>query len=171
MIIVNYGEGKGKTTAAIGTALRAIAANWNVVIVQFLKASDSGEIKLLHEYPNVSIIRKNNMSKFSFAINKKEKEEVRAVHTADLLEGINLFKQGKCDMLVLDEVLGAIETGLIDEAPLKELIENKPKNLELILTGRILPDYIEEAADYITEMRSVRHPYEKGIEARRGIEY
>lgn len=171
MIIVNYGEGKGKTTAAMGTAMRAAADNWKVVIVQFLKGRETGEIELLKEYPNVTIIRGKNSSKFSFAMNEEEKAEARAIHTDNLKEGIDLVKEGGCDMLVLDEVLGAIETGLIDEDPLKDLIAQRPEELELIITGRVLPGYIEECADYITEMRMVRHPFEKGVKARKGVEF
>lgn len=171
MIIVNYGDGKGKTTAAMGTAMRAVADNWNVVIVQFLKGRETGEIELLKKYPNVTVIRGKNSTKFSFAMDKEEKAQARTIHTANLNEGIELVKQGECDMLILDEVLGAIETNLIDEAPLKELLAHMPETLELIITGRIMPDYIEKAADYITEVKMLRHPFEKGVTARKGVEF
>lgn len=171
MIIVNYGDGKGKTTAAMGTVMRAVSNNWKVVVVQFLKARETGEVELLKAYPNVKIIRDNNLPKFSFAMNDEERVQATAIHTENLQRGIDLVKQGECDMLVLDEMLGVIETGLVDEAPLKDLLANKPEDLELIITGRMMPDYVEAAADYITEMRLVRHPFAKGTTARKGVEF
>lgn len=171
MIHLYHGDGKGKTTAAMGLALRAAGSGLNVVIVQFLKGRESGEINLLGAMPNVTVLRGKNSFKFSFQMDSGERQAAAEAHEENLQEALELAYSGACDVLILDEALGALSTGLLGAELVRGLVINPLPGLELILTGRKPPEFIMDAADYITEMRCIRHPYTKGVDARRGIEW
>ncbi len=161
-----WGEGKGKTTAAMGLALRARGAGRKVVIVQFLKGGQSGEIPLLRSL-GVQVFRGKAGMKFSFQMNEEEKAETRAMQTDNLRRALEC----EAGLLVLDEACSAWQTGLVDRELLRQAVLGKPESQELVLTGRQPPEWMWEAADYITEMRCHRHPYERGIAAREGVEF
>jgi len=171
MIHLYHGDGKGKTTAAMGLALRAAGSGLNVVIVQFLKGRESGEIELLDAMPDVTVLRGKNGCKFSAQMDPGERRAATAIHEENLQEALALAYSGACDMLILDEALGALSTGLLGVETVRGIVTNPPPGLELVLTGRKPPAFITDAADYITEMRCIRHPYTKGVAARRGIEW
>lgn len=171
MILVNCGDGKGKTTAAMGLALRGVAAGWNVVIVQFLKGRKTGEIEVLETLPSVTILRGKNSTKFSFDMNEEERAAVTQAHNENFVAGVKLVEQGACDLLIFDELLGALQTGLIDEQAVQDFLEDYPEGLDIVVTGREMPPFVEKVADCITEMKMICHPYEKGVKARRGIEF
>lgn len=171
MIHVYYGDGKGKTTAAMGLAMRAAGVGKQVVVVQFLKGGSSGEINILHMLPNVTLLRGKSGTKFSFRMNESEKKDTLAVHSENLASALALVKEKKCDMLILDEALGALSTGLLRDDEIRALVEEEQPDVELVFTGRNPPEYLLQAADYITEMKCVRHPYTKGILAREGVEF
>lgn len=171
MIHVYCGEGKGKTSAAMGLALRGINAGWKVVIVQFLKGSESGEIAVLKNLPNVTVLRGKQSSKFSFQMNEAELAAARVIHDENLAQALTLVEGGACNMLILDESLGALSKDLLDEETLRSLLVNRGDELEIVLTGRGVPPFVEDAADYITEMKCQRHPYEEGVAARKGVEF
>lgn len=171
LIHIYHGDGKGKTTAAMGLALRAAGNGLQVVIVQFLKGTSSGEIQLMREIPEITVLRENNNPKFSFQMSEEEKREARLVHADNLAAAEKLVAAGKCDLLILDEALGALSSGLLDEGLVQRLVEEKPPALELVLTGRNPSEFLLEKADYVTEMKAQKHPYEQGIDARKGIEF
>ncbi len=171
MIHIYHGNGKGKTTAAMGLALRALGVGYRVVIVQFLKGGKSGEIEMLCQLPNVTILRGKNSTKFSFQMNEDEKKAATALHDDHLEQATAWIERGECDLLILDEILDALATGLLDEKRLRTLLANRPDEWELVFTGRNPPAFLRDAADYITEMRCEKHPYERGIAARKGIEF
>lgn len=171
MIHAYYGTGKGKTTAAMGLVLRALGAGWSVVVVQFLKGGSSGEISLLETLPSVKVLRGKNSKKFSFQMTQQERILAREAHEENLAEARRLVAANEVDMLVLDEALGALEKGLLSESSIRALLDEKPQNMELIFTGRVLPDYIAEKADYLTEMVEKRHPYQRGVTSRKGVEF
>lgn len=171
MIHVYYGEGKGKTTAAVGLALRAAGNGLSVVLVQFLKGRVSGEITLLRQQPMVTVLRGKEGGKFSFQMDEQQRQAARSLHEANLAEALRLVQADACDLLVLDEALGALACGLLPEQPLRQLLEVPPPGLEIVLTGRPAPDFVLQQADYITEMKCRRHPYTQGVAARKGIEY
>lgn len=160
------GQGKGKTTAAMGLALRALGSGQSVVIVQFLKGGQSGEIPLLRAL-GAQIFRGKAGTKFSFQMSEAEKAETRALQTRHLRQALEC----ECDLLVLDEACSAWQTDLVDRDLLQKAVLEKPAGREVALTGREPPDWLWAAADYITEMKCHRHPYEKGVPARRGVEF
>ncbi len=166
LIHLYWGDGKGKTTAAMGVAMRALAAGKKVVIVQFLKGQESGEITLLSEL-GAQIYRGKAGHKFVFQMTEEEKAQTRKVQDEHLLAAL----QQPADLLILDEACAAVQLNMVDEAMLKKAVCEKPAEQELILTGRNPADWMTETADYVTEMHCWKHPYEKGIPARKGVEY
>lgn len=172
LIHLYYGNGKGKTTAALGLALRASGCGKKVVILQFLKDMKSGELCQLALLPNTTVLRgKAPGHAFSFNMTDAEKAETRAIHDENLQKAITLVQAGECDLLVLDEVLDAYQLALLDEGLLRSLICDKPPALELVLTGHRPTDWVVTEADYVTEMVKIKHPYDRGIRARRGVEF
>ncbi|MEG1953559.1 MAG: cob(I)yrinic acid a,c-diamide adenosyltransferase [Hydrogenoanaerobacterium sp.] len=170
LIHIYCGDGKGKTTAAIGLAVRAAGAGFKVVLVQFLKGQQSSELLSLALLPNITLLREKLSPKFSFQMDDTEKAETIAVHGHYLKTAAELCKEKNCDVLVLDEVLGALDCGLLDTELLRRFIDQKPDELELVLTGRNPPQWLCEKADYISEIHKVKHPFDAGIQARIGIE-
>lgn len=171
LIHLYYGNGKGKTTAALGLALRASGRGKKVVIVQFLKNSPTGEIIALKNIPNITVLRGKGGAPFTFSMDKKEQEETYAIHNQNLSAAIELVKTDKCQLLILDEILDAIQTELLDYKLLTQFLYSKPEQLELVITGHTPDKNLLEIADYITEMVNHKHPYDMGIPAREGIEY
>ena len=169
LVHVYCGDGKGKTTAAVGLCARAVGAGKRVVLVQFLKGGETGELAPLQAL-GVRVLRGKGGTRFSFAMTDAEKAAARAVHDAHLQEAAQLTLAEGVDLLVLDEALGALRHGLLDEELLQGLVRQRPAGLELVLTGRNPPAWLLEAADYVSEFTKQKHPYEKGVPARRGIE-
>ncbi|WP_458861665.1 cob(I)yrinic acid a,c-diamide adenosyltransferase [Acidaminobacterium chupaoyuni] len=165
------GDGKGKTTAAMGLILRRLGRGGKVVLVQFLKDTPSGEITALKQFENITILRGKAGAKFTFQMTEQEKQETAKIHEANLEKAIEIVKDGRCDLLVLDEAAAALQCGLLSEKPIKELIAMGEERPEIVITGRNPPQFLWEAADYITEMKLHKHPFEKGIAAREGIEF
>ena len=155
---VYTGNGKGKTTAAMGLAFRAAGDGMEVKVVQFLKSWKTGELESAKRFDNLEILRFEKVKGFTWELNEE-----------DFVKG--LVENRGCDILILDEVMASISGGFIGEDEIVELIEKKPKDMELILTGRNVPEKIMEKADLITEMREIKHYYKKGVPAREGIEF
>jgi cob(I)alamin adenosyltransferase len=170
MIHIYCGDGKGKTTAALGLSLRAAGSGMKVVIIQFLKNHKTSELNLLQTIPNITVLRGKEGKAFSFAMTEKEKEKSKQLHSENLLAGIALIKSGNCDMLVLDEAIGAYNRDLIDRQLMQNLLQQKPEHLELVLTGRNPEQWMIDCADYVSEIKKVKHPFDKGIKSRIGIE-
>ena len=169
LVQVFTGNGKGKTTAALGTIIRAAGHGFKIFIVSFMKGDYAyGEYKTLSSLPDIEI------SQFGFRkltdpnnITPEEKEQARLAMTA----ARDAIQSGKYDLVVLDEVNVALGYNLIETEEVIDLIEKKPPEVELILTGRYVDNRIIEMADLVTEMTKVKHPFDKGIKARKGIEY
>jgi cob(I)alamin adenosyltransferase len=169
LVQVFTGNGKGKTTAALGTILRAAGHGLKIFIVFFMKGDfDYGEFSTLSKLPNVDKVN------FGFrhitdttSIKPEDIEKVRLALEA----AREAVLSGKYDLVVLDEVNVALGFNLIELDEVVKLIEDKPPHLELILTGRYADTKLIELADLVTEMVKVKHPYDKGIKARKGIEY
>ena len=166
LVHLYWGAGKGKTTAAMGLALRALGAGRRVAVVQFLKGRDSGEIPLLRSL-GAQIFRGKAGTKFSFQMTGAEKAETRALQTDHLRRALAL----DAELLVLDEACAAWQTDLIDRDLLRAAVLDRPEGREVVLTGREPPEWMREAADYVTEMRCHRHPFEQGVPARKGVEF
>jgi len=169
LVQVYTGDGKGKTTAAFGLALRAIGRGLKVYIVQFIKGGfDYGELYVVDKLPNVTL---RAFGRGRFVVEQPPpKEDVRLAEEAlELAEKV--IKSGEHDVVILDEVNVALHLKLISLERVLELIKSKPKHVELILTGRYAPKEIIEVADLVTEMREIKHPYKRGYQARMGIEF
>lgn len=160
------GNGKGKTTAAMGLALRALGQGMQVVVVQFLKNGTSGELEPLRTL-GATVYSGKPGAKFTFQMNAEEKAQATQENNARLAEAL----QQLCDLLILDEICAARNSGMVDEALAKQAVLERPQHREVVLTGRNPEAWMVEAADYITEMQPRRHPYEQGIPARKGIEF
>ena len=169
-----YGDGKGKTTSALGTALRALGSNYKVHLVQFMKngAHDAeietpGEIISLNLLPNFSYKR---FGAGSWIIGNPSQ-----AHKDSVNEAFEYLKESitrDYDIIIADEILYAVQLNILSQEKVTELIKSKPKNKELILTGSHKPfKEIFKHADLITEIKKIKHPYDKGILARKGIEY
>lgn len=169
LIHIYCGDGKGKTTAAIGLSVRCAGSGRKVLLVQFLKDGKSSEFTSLAHVPGIEVVPQTRTFGFSWTLTPEEKAEAGVYYTGLLEEA---FRRGAdADLLVLDEVLGACATGMVEEERLLELLDGKRSGLEVVLTGRGPSQALQDRADYVTEMRMVRHPFERGISAREGIEY
>ncbi len=172
LIIVHTGPGKGKTTAALGTAFRAVGQGLKVLMVQFIKGSwDYGELeaaRLLGEERLKILPMGRGFVKVG--AEKPDPEDVRLVHEAWEFAGKSMAS-GEFDLVILDEINYAISYKMLDPEVVTEALRKKPEMLHVILTGRSAHPAIVELADLVTEMREVKHPFQKGIAAQRGIEY
>lgn len=167
-----YGDGKGKTTTALGLAVRAAGCGKSVVIVQFLKDWKCGELDSLTHLRNVTVFRgKSSGGVFIRDMTEEEIAATRAIHDENLGKALELQRNGHCDMLILDEAVDAYQLGVLDALLFEGLIDNKPESLELVITGHHPDPRLLERADYVTEMVKRKHPYDRGIAARRGIEF
>lgn len=171
MFHIYHGDGKGKTTAAMGLALRAAGRGQRVVIAQFLKGSDTGERYALALLPNVTLLPVPEKGKFSFRMNEQERREATERFDALCQSCQAAMDRGEAQMVVLDEACAAVTTGLLPLEGLLHLLDGAPDDVELVVTGRNPAPELLERADYITEMKLTRHPYQKGIRARKGIEF
>ncbi|MBR2672322.1 MAG: cob(I)yrinic acid a,c-diamide adenosyltransferase [Oscillospiraceae bacterium] len=171
MVHYYYGYGKGKTSAAVGSAVRAAGYGNRVMFVQFLKNTASGETKVLDHIPGVTVLRGIGTDKFSISMNDDEKESVRRIHDGFLREVLNAVETHAADVVVLDELADAVELGLADKEIVSEIIERCGGNTELVITGHRPVQFFIDNADYVTEMKKVRHPFDRGIRAREGVEY
>ncbi len=171
LIHIYCGDGKGKTSAAVGLAVRAVGHGFRVGVVQFLKDGDSGELAPLAAFPGVQILSGKRVKGFTFSMTAEEKAQVRAGQDDYLRRAAAWCGQDLCDLLVLDEAVGAVNLGMLDRALLLDFLRNKPVGVEVVLTGRDPDDELLGLADYVSEIRKVKHPYDRGVKAREGIEF
>lgn len=162
------GNGKGKTTAAYGLALRACGAGMKVFIGQFIKGKAYNELIATRKFLKDIIINQYGIG--CFIISSPTSEDKRAACNG-LDEMREIIQSKKYDLVIMDEISIALHYELIEIADLLDIIENKPIDLELVLTGRYAPQVLIDKADLVTEMKEIKHYYKKGIEARKGIEY
>lgn len=171
LIHLYTGEGKGKTTAAVGLAVRAAGAGKKVVFAQFMKGRKTSELNSLELIPGITIVRSDKELGWFKRDDEAGAEMFREVHDHILEKIDELIQAGECDVLIMDEVTYPYNYGIIDKDKLEEVIDKKPRDMEIVMTGRNADELLSEKADYITYMEKIRHPYDKGIAARLGIEY
>ena len=167
MIQVYCGNGKGKTTAAVGGAIRAAGSGMRVAFAQFLKNGDSSELQVLQSLPDVTCI----LSPVAFPLLQMPDEALQARLRAAYDEMLRQVETSDAAFCVLDEVLDAWQYHLLSRPRLQAFLETQREARELVLTGRQLPPSLAGLADYISEVQAVRHPFTKGIPARKGVEY
>jgi cob(I)alamin adenosyltransferase len=174
LVQIYTGDGKGKTTAALGLALRAAGQGNKVLIYQFLKPSslDIGERKALSSFPSIKIETLNIEWDMAKSLNdpKAISKAKSAIHDA-LKMLAALAAQRQYDILILDEIIYCLSKGLAAIEDIKKLIEKRDRHIELVLTGRGATKELLDLADLVTEMKKIKHPFEKGTDARRGIEF
>ncbi|MDR3206189.1 MAG: cob(I)yrinic acid a,c-diamide adenosyltransferase [Candidatus Methanoplasma sp.] len=168
LVHVYTGDGKGKTTASLGLAFRAAGRGLEVLMIQFLKPpEDYGE--------HISASRMNNFTILPLGldhmVSKVPKKEDVAVSEAALAKAKGLMHSGAYDLVILDEINVAVSWGLLSAGKVLDVLKNRPPNTEVVLTGRGAPPEIIEYADLVTEMRPLKHPFDKGVHARMGIEF
>lgn len=165
---VYTGNGKGKTTASLGLSLRAAGAGLKVFIAQFLKKGDYSELKALKRFSD--LITVEQFGDNGFILNKKPAQK----HIDSAAKGIEKVKErlfsGNYDVVIVEEGNVAVKYGLFSVNELIDIIENKPANVELVITGRYAHPYVIKKADLVTEMKEIKHYYKQGVAARTGIE-
>lgn len=167
MIHVYTGDGKGKTTAAVGLAIRAIGNGLKVLFIQFIKGAHTGELEVFEKFPEfIDVYRCST----GFVYGSPEPSQIEFVKQCikDIEEAI---KTKHYDMIVFDELSVALNVRLISDEEVRKLIELIPSDTEVIITGRGAPEWLIEKADLVTEMKKLKHYFDTGITARRGIEY
>jgi cob(I)alamin adenosyltransferase len=165
-IQIYTGDGKGKTTAAIGLSLRAAGAGLKVYFYQFLKGLKCSELNFLSSHPRLISIKRSGSSSFVFHAQHADfKQAQKCFHSVS-----NIILKGKYDVIILDEIFHALSLNLINSNELITLLKMKPKHVEIVLTGRNAPNKIIKIADLVTEMKEIKHYFKKGVKARKGIE-
>lgn len=167
LIHIYCGDGKGKTTASLGLALRAAGTGMKVCFVQFMKGGDTAELAAIKLIPNIFIKRCDRVYGFVKNMSDNDKAEITACHN----ELLKTVFDGNYDLIILDEFNSAYDYGLMNKKFAEKLILCGKKNAEIVLTGRNPANVFIHEADYISDIHCVKHPYQKGIPARKGIEY
>lgn len=169
MIHIYCGDGKGKTTASMGLSVRAAGSGLKVLVVQFFKDGTSSELNILREIPNITVLTEER--NFGFFMLMKEEDKIVAKKAyQDLLQKA-VAMANDIDVLILDEIISTYNYDMIQRDTLVEFLKEKPRDLEVILTGRNPKEELLELADYVTEMKKIKHPYDKNQPARLGIEF
>ncbi len=169
-IHIYCGDGKGKSTAAMGLALRAAGSGEKVLITQFLKDGTSSELKILKTLPQIKVLTCEKNFGFFWNMTEKEKEEARKAYRGLFDQATETARQEQVFLLVMDEFTAAYNHGLLDQEKALAFLKERPKNLEVVLTGRNPAPELVELADYVSEIQKRKHPFDKGLSARKGIE-
>lgn len=164
------GNGKGKTTAAVGLSVRCAGAGGRVVFAQFFKDGSSSELAVLERLPEVRVLVCRERFGFYKRMTEETRARAKAAYTELLLSAVAAAREG-AELLVLDEAVSALNHGMIPEEDLLAFLDRRPEGLEVVLTGREPPEALQQRADYITEMVKRRHPFDRGVAARKGVEF
>ncbi|PXV91805.1 cob(I)alamin adenosyltransferase [Lachnotalea glycerini] len=170
LIHIYCGNGKGKTTAAMGLTIRAAGYGMKVLIYQFMKNNKTSERIILQTISNITIIDGLEQEKFSFQMTTEEKMLRKEFYTEKFLEITKKAVEENYDMLFMDEIIYTLRAGLLDERIVLEFLRTKPVTLEVIMTGDGPSQSLVDAADYVSEIKKIKHPYDQGQTARFGIE-
>ncbi|WP_160687831.1 cob(I)yrinic acid a,c-diamide adenosyltransferase [Clostridium sp. C2-6-12] len=171
LIHIYCGDGKGKTTAAMGLGIRAAGRNKKVLLTQFLKDNETGELNSIDKLgENFEIYKGTPVKKFFKFMSEEEQIETKKEHEDRFRKVIKKAIEEKVDLLILDEIIASTNLGLIPLDEIVEFLKKKPVGLEVVLTGRNPNQKLIELADYVSEIKAVKHPYERGINSRIGIE-
>lgn len=170
LIHIYCGDGKGKTTASLGLALRCAGRGGRILFAQFLKGRPTGELTFLAQIPAITVLRGKAILKFTFQMTDDEKRETKEAQT-DLFHKVCAFCfDQKPDLVVCDELVGASALGLVPEEEVRRFLQEKPAKTEVVLTGRNPSQALIDLADYVSEIQKIKHPFDRGIPAREGIE-
>ena len=170
LIHIYCGNGKGKTTCAMGLCTRAAGYGYKVLIYQFMKNNKTSERKVLEKVENITFVDGLESEKFSIYMTEEEKAERRTYYLEQFRKITEMAEKEAYQVLFMDEIIYTIGAGLFDEQILVEYLKNKPKDLEVILTGQNPGEAVVALADYVSEIQKVKHPYDRGMASRAGIE-
>lgn len=171
LIHIYCGDGKGKTTAAMGLGMRAVGREKKVLLTQFLKDNETGELNSIEKLgANFEVFKGIPVKKFFKFMSPEEQMVTQKEHEERFNEVTQKAINEDFDLLILDEIIASTNLDLICLDEVVKFLENKPKGLEVVLTGRNPNEKLIELADYVSEIKAVKHPYEKGINSRVGIE-
>ncbi|MDD3218659.1 MAG: cob(I)yrinic acid a,c-diamide adenosyltransferase [Lachnospiraceae bacterium] len=170
LIHIYCGDGKGKTTTGMGLCTRAAGYGYRVLIYQFMKDNSTSERNILKNVPNITIIDGLPSEKFSFQMTEEEKISRKKYYEEQFQKLVSKVTKENYNLVFFDEIIYTIKAGLFSESILLDFLKNKPENLEVILTGQGPSDKLIEIADYVSEIKKIKHPFENGIPSRPGIE-
>lgn len=165
------GDGKGKTTAALGLAVRAAGRGMKVIIARFLKNEDSGEVAVLRQIPGICLKPCHKCFGFFCQMTEEQKKEAKKYYGQLFRDTWKEALEGKYDMVILDEIMAACRYGFLSEEELEMRLRERPFGLEVVMTGREPSAGLLRMADYVSEICKRKHPYDQGIGARAGVEY
>lgn len=171
LIHIYCGDGKGKTTAATGLAVRAAGTDMKVLFARFLKNEESGELKILDGISNIEVLHLEKSYGFYSSLSDTEQLEMCKMYEELWRTIQKKVTTGDYDMLVMDEIMAAMGYDIIEEKEVLEFLEHKPEKLEVVMTGRNPSVTMIEKADYVSEVGKIKHPFDKKTGARKGIEY
>lgn len=169
-IHIYCGDGKGKTTAVMGLTLRAAGSGKKVVLTQFFKDGSSSELNLLREIPQVEVISCRTHFGFFWKMSEEQKEEARAAYQSLFDQAVQAALDSHAFLLVFDELISAYNYEMLDREKVLDFLRHRPEDLEIAMTGRNPAPELLELADYVSEVCKVKHPYDQGVSARKGIE-
>lgn len=169
LLHIYYGDGAGKTTAAMGLAARALGRGGRVIVAQFLKDGTSGELAALGQLEGVTLCCETTLCGFWGSLNEAQRQEAAERCCAQAERAF--ARAAGADLLVLDELVDLWQLAPQQQERLLALLDSRPAGLEVVLTGHSLPEPLAQRADYITHMQKVRHPFDRGVAARRGVEF
>lgn len=170
LIHIYTGNGKGKTTCCVGLTVRCAGFGGKVLFTQFLKDNKSSELNILKELENVHVLLCDTPLGFTFKMNDEQKSEVRKICDAHFKKVTEAAIAENVDLLVMDEMMATYNHGFIDKEAVVNFLKNKPETMEVVMTGRDAPDELIALANYVSRIDKVKHPYDEGIHARKGIE-
>lgn len=171
LIHIYCGCGKGKTTCATGLCIRAAGAGMKVLICRLLKNANSSELEVLRKIDGIEVMPTIKDFGFFMNMSEAEKEEAKAVYMGQIEKVVDMVTKQSYQMLFIDEIMAAYNFGLVDREYFIQFLRTKPEHLEVVLTGRDPAPELVELADYVSEIQKVKHPYDRNIHARKGIEY
>lgn len=169
-IHIYCGDGKGKTTTGMGLCVRAAGYGYRVLLYQFMKNNKTSERNVLEHVPNITIVDGLEQEKFSFQMSEEEKAERTLFYESQFRKITEKAREESYDVLFMDELIYTIRAGLFHEELLIDFLKHKPEKLEVILTGQGPSQALIDAADYVSEIKKIKHPFDQGLPARKGIE-
>ncbi len=170
LIHIYEGDGKGKTTAGIGLSVRCAGSGQKVLYTQFLKNDSSSELAVLEQIPGIHVARCEEKFGFTFGMTPEQKKKAQAFYTEHFRSVARMAVEENCRLLVLDELIASYNLEMVDREKVLKFLKEKPEELEVVMTGRDPAKELLELADYVSRVVKVKHPFDRGIAARKGIE-
>lgn len=170
LIHIYEGDGKGKTSAGVGLSVRCAGSGQKVLYTQFLKSDSSSELKILEQIPGITLERCQKNFGFTFQMTPETKEQAREYYTQHFRKITKLAAEGGYRLLVMDEMIATYNLNMVNQEEVLDFLKNKPRELEVVMTGRDPAAELVELADYVSRIVKVKHPFDQGVPARVGIE-